>query len=140
AGRKDAEVNERGYTPWTIKPGTSAERAFNRVKITFSKAGNVGSELTTDWYKAGIQDPNYAKLISDGIRVDDGDKGGQIKMRISGLSPGKHTLLTFHNFVRSPEGNSFSPIDIYVDGKRQISHLKPSDRILDKSNAATAYL
>src|SRR5690625_728244 len=117
AGRPVSQVNALGYMPWVITPGRSISKTFGNVKVTFSKKGEPGSELKSDWYKAGVSEPYNAKLVGDGITVDDGNEGGTIEMRISGLAQGKHTLLTFFNTVQSAVNNTFSPIDIYVDGK-----------------------
>src|SRR5699024_9052623 len=50
------------------------------------------------------------------------------------------TLLAFLNVVQSAKGNTFSPIDIYVNGELKVSHIKPTVRALSKTDAATAYL
>ncbi len=140
AGRPEKETNALGYQPWVIKNATSDSKTFDGIKVQFSSIGKEGTTLKTDWYKTGIRSSERGKLVCDGITVDGGKSGGQIEMRISGLSPGKHTLLTFHNVVQSPEGNTFTPIDIYVDGKQQISHLTPTVRSLTNFSSASAYL
>ncbi|HEX5551615.1 MAG TPA: hypothetical protein VFX43_00110, partial [Chitinophagaceae bacterium] len=140
AGRPEKEVSQYGYSPWVIRAGPADSMRFGQVKVRFSRVGKFGSGLVTIWYKAGMQDPNYARLVSDGITVADGNKGGQIEMRISGLTPGPHTLLTYHNMVQSPEGNTFSPLNIYVDGKLRVHDLKPGNRVLRNADGVTAYL
>src|SRR5690606_27280067 len=103
------------------------------VTITF-KAGNADEELSTDYYKVGIQSPHYARLSSDGLQ----SKKGFIAMHIKGLPTGRHTLLTYHNHI---SGNtSYSPIDIFVNGKAKIKNLIPSQRVLNNTDATTAYI
>src|SRR5699024_9230129 len=139
-GRPAKEVNKLGYQSWAINEAEEHSRTFGDVQITFSRAGNAGTGLGSHWYKVGIQAPNYAQLINDGMTVQEGKEGGKIKMEISGLPPGKHTLLTYHNTVQNPENNSFSPINISVDGEVQVKELMPSNRELNDINGETAYL
>lgn len=136
SARREAEVNELDYLPWAIKEGTNDQKTFNGVKITFS----AHPSLIANYYKTGIQAPNYARLVSDGLSVKGGSTGAQIEMRISGLSTGKHTLLTYHNNIDGKTTDTFSPITIYVDGKLEVSQLKPTFRVHENSEAKTAYL
>lgn len=140
SGRPLSEVNKLGFQSWVIQSEPAVSKTFGDVKVTFTKKGDFGKGLKTDWYKAGMRSEARPKLISDGITVEDGNSGGAIEMRISGLTPGAHTLLTYHNEVQSASGNTFSPIDIYVNGEIRVSHLMPSVRALTKFNTATAYL
>jgi hypothetical protein len=127
--RQESEVNEPGYIPWPISPNTSVSKTFGSVEITFK-----GDGFSSDWYKAGIQTPYYARLASDGLIA------GKVEMHISGLSEGRHTLLTYHNTFISSESNTFSPINIYVDGIKVIDNLMPSNRATKISDVPTAYI
>ncbi len=140
AGRSRSEVNQHGYQGWTLQDENSESKTFKGVNVTFSVENQEGFHFKTDWYKAGIHEPYYAKLISDGITVDDKAAGNGIVMTLRGLGPGKHTLLVFLNVVQSAKGNTFSPLNIYVNGELKVSHLKLSVRGLSKFNASTAYL
>ncbi|WP_316767161.1 Ig-like domain-containing protein [Pedobacter frigiditerrae] len=140
AERRQAEVNELGYNPWAIKSGSSDQNTYKGIKITFSKKGEAGTTLTSNYYKTGIQAPNYARLVSDGLSVKEGSTGAQIEMRISGLPAGPQTLLTFHNNIDGKKTDVFSPINIYVDGELQVGKLAPTFRVHENSEAKTAYL
>lgn len=139
-GRPEKEVNELNYQYWPVDGTPEDSRDFGKVNITFTYIGNEETNLVSEWYKVGVQNPNYARLVNDGMTIEEGDAGDRIKMTISGLPPGRHTLLTFHNTVKNPENNSFSPIDIYVDEKLQVDNLIPSNRVLNNIESATAYL
>jgi hypothetical protein len=140
AERRPAEVNELDYTPWPIKGGLSEYLSFKNIKITFTKKGDAGTVLFANYYKTGIQAPNYARLVSDGLSVKEGKTGAQIEMRISGLPSGKHTLLTYHNNIDGSKTDTFSPINIYVDDKLVVSKLVPTFRVNENTDARTAYL
>lgn len=138
AGRSTAEVTETGYTPWAVTDTASDSLTINGVKFVLKK-GTVGTSLGTDWYKAGVQSPNYARLVCDGVTVKDGNAGGQIELRIKGLPAGQHTLLTYHNTVQAPT-NTFSPIDILVNGTLVTNNLVPGNRVLQTASAGISYL
>lgn len=127
-GRRFEEVNDPLYKSWVIKEGKSAERIFDSTKISFK--GNMRSS----WYKTGMQAPFYATLVSDGLVSE-----GVLKMTVSGLKSGEHSLLTFHNTFDSPEAKSFAPVDIYVNGEH-IKTVSPSNRTDATINSAMAYL
>jgi hypothetical protein len=129
SGRPESEVNEPGYTAWPIVNDENVSVNIRGINIKL-----LGS-FNRNWYKAGIQSPNFARLVNDGIISDK-----YIEVQISGLPPGNHTLLTFHNFFSKPQTNTFSPIDIYLNGKLVHSKLTSSCRVLSNESAATAYV
>ena len=141
SGRSTAEVGEPGYIPWVIASGTTASKTENGVTFKITKGTN-GTQLATNWYKAGLLAPDYARLISDGVTVKEGtaNLGGEIELRISGLATGTHTLLAFLNAVDSPVGNTFSPIDILVNGTLVVDNLIPTVRALKTADAKSVYL
>lgn len=141
SGRQASEVNDPDYIPWVIASGTTASKTENGVTFKITKGTN-GTQLATNWYKAGLSAPDYARLISDGIFVKDGtaNLGGAIELRISGLATGTHTLLAFLNAVDSPTGNTFSPIDISVNGTLVFDNVIPSVRALKTADAKSVYL
>ncbi|WP_289657921.1 T9SS type A sorting domain-containing protein [Flavobacterium panacagri] len=142
SGRPKAEVNDPDYTAWVIASGNTSTYTENGVTFTVTRVGDKGDALGTNWYKAGIQAPYYARLISDGLTVKGttANQGAQIELKISGLATGEHTLLAFFNNVDSPTGNNFSPIDISVNGNLVVDNLIPSVRALKTADAKSTYL
>ena len=142
SGRPTSEVSEPDYTPWVVASGNTSSITANGVTFKVTRVGIKGTELGTNWYKAGLQAPDYARLISDGLTVKNGtaNEGGQIELRISGLAAGNHTLLAFLNAVDSPTTNTFSPIDILVNGSLVVDNLIPSVRALKTADAKSVYL
>lgn len=83
----------------------------------------AGPSLKSHWYKAGLQTPYFARLVSDGVIVNGGDfDGGEIELTLEGLSAGKHTLLTYHNQVDAPTDKTFG--EICIDDKWEASSQK----------------
>jgi hypothetical protein len=143
SGRQASEVNEPGYTSWYLAADGVKQDSMtiSGVKIKFTQVDEFGTGLTTQWYKAGISSPYYARLVDDGIMVagTNANAGAKIEMRISGLSAGEHTLLTYHNTFDSPLAYTFSPINIYVNGVLTVEKLMPSNRALKTSDVPTKY-
>ena len=61
-------------------------------------------------------------------------------MTIKGLEPGKHTLLTYHNTLDSPDDKTFSDINIYVNGELIVENLSSTNRALSTYDAQSAYI
>ena len=142
-GRRDAEVLNPGYLGWTLPSSTGDTATLlldGGVQIKLIRKGPYGDKLSTNWYKAGIDAPHYARLVCDGIRVNGGNSGAQIEMRISGLPAGRHSVLTYHNNVDNPATNTFAPIDIYLDGQKKYEDFVLSVRETITSNVPVAYM
>lgn len=142
SGRPKTEVNDPDYTAWVIASGNTSTYSENGVTFTITRVGDKGDALGTNWYKAGIQAPYYARLVCDGLTVKGttANLGAQIQLKISGLAAGEHTLLAFFNAVDSPVGNNFSPIDISVNGNLVVDNLIPSVRATTTADAKSTYL
>ncbi|KRD58365.1 pectate lyase [Flavobacterium sp. Root935] len=142
SGRPKAEVNDPDYTAWVIASVNTSTYTENGITFTVTRVGDKGDALGTNWYKAGIQAPYYARLVSDGLTVKGttANLGAQIELKISGLTTGEHSFLAFFNAVDSPSGNNFSPIDISINGNLVVDNLIPSVRALKTADAKSTYL
>lgn len=140
--RHESEVHEPGYTSWAIQDCVDTTRVINGVTFKLANGPESGGvALKSHWYKAGIQTPYFARLVSDGVIVNGGDvNGGEIELTLTGLSAGKHTLLTYHNQLDSPSDKTFGEICISVNGEEKVKNLVPTQRALSNYDAATAYI
>ncbi len=127
-GRQESEVHAPGYTSWIISSGSSA--SFTTSGVTFEF---VGTGFSSSWYKAGVQSPNFARLANDGLVA------GEVTLHISGLPAGAHSLLTFHNSFGNPENNTYANMEVFVNDELVHDELAPSNRVLNDTDAATAY-
>ena len=118
------DLEDPDFNVWTINPdSTSASGSWNNVDFTL--ATNGSSKLYGNWYKVA-----YSRVVSflgervigEGITTDD-QLGLPLTLSIKGLSPGNHTLLTWHNCWDKLE--SVAPINIIVDGKPVIQVVPP---------------
>jgi hypothetical protein len=128
AQRRTLEVNDPNYISWPISEGKLFEKDFGVIKMSLKGA------INSSWYKTGIQAPFYARLVNDGIVADK-----SVELVISGLSQGKHTLLTFNNTFDSPELANYAPINVYVNGVFSQT-IKPTNRATATIDAATSYI
>ena len=88
-----------------------------RLAMTAAAQSAGGTGLTFTYF-SNVTTPGW-QLASDGITVapQDANPGGQIQMTITGLNPGLHTLLTYHNAGDAPSALvSLAPINISVNG------------------------
>jgi hypothetical protein len=92
---------------WPWQDGPSGSRAFGNVTVTFKPAS--AKTLSHVLFK-GLLDYNV-HMGCDGIAVTETDVDGAIDMRISGLAPGQHTIVTYHNEVRALPA---AKIDVFV--------------------------
>jgi hypothetical protein len=79
-----SDILSPGWESWKVKDGTQATATFGGVTFTLS------GSLKTDWFKTGAE-PD-ARVASDGVVCN-----GPLTLTIKGLSPGRHSLATFHN-------------------------------------------
>jgi hypothetical protein len=148
-------VTETGYVKWSPDTTNAAASGTNAVSrsfttsagenltITFAQtatsAAAGGTGLLSNWYQTGAQ--GTAKLVSDGITVAPANlaTGGQLRMTVTGLNAGTHTLLTYHNAWDALAAGSLGPIDISVDDTLALDNLQPSIRAATNIAAASAY-
>ena len=138
SGRNSSEVTEPNYVPWVVSGVSSKDTTLSGVKIKVAK-GSAGKNLKANWYKASVQSPSYARLVGDGLTVEDGNSGGEISLTFSNLSAGTHSLLTYLNNVDDLSSTTYSNIDVYVNNVKQTT-VKPTVRALSTTEAATAYV
>jgi hypothetical protein len=131
-GRPDSLAPD--WENWQINAAPSASRVFGGVSVTFTKVGPEGIGIESGWWKEGAN-VHGALVASDGIAVQNGDDGGQIEMRIAGLTAGPHTLVTYHNTWHNPANNTFSDIHVSLDGVRIVTGLTPSNRVTNDFDA-----
>lgn len=103
-----------GYTNWTltseITSGNSESRTINGVKITISHGANTDAGIIyRTWNKTNLSAGNDY-LINDGLtgKAADGSylKTGKmsIKLSLTGLEPGTHSIQAFHNYPENLGG------------------------------------
>src|SRR5690242_18387622 len=129
-GRKD--VLTPHWSNWAWHEGHSGSQKFGDVTVTFRAASN--DILSPILYK-GLIDYG-ATMAADGVVAKGGAKDG-VEMVISGLTPGKHTVVTYHNELHDVEPASFN---VSVDGATQLKNFLPTNRATNDYDVASAFL
>ena len=137
SGRKSGEVTEPNWIPWAIPEVNSKDTTISGVKFTLTK-GSVGKSLRTTWNKTNVQAPVNAKLVGDGVQVEEGNAGGEITLKIENLETGKHSILVYSNLCGA--STSFSNLDVYLNGTKTISNYKPAVLPTSTADAASMYI
>lgn len=132
-----------GFTDWAttqhwLAGGDTIGRRFDDITVRLSRVGAVGSGLQTGYWKAGVQHPSgKLRLTADGIKIANGNDGAQLELRVSGLSPGKHSLVLH---MDNWDGGDTAPVDVVVNGVLALAGVQITSRSTSPDQAASARL
>jgi hypothetical protein len=115
----------RDWDNWTVS-ATSLSRTFGRVTVTFKGASAPRGLLFKPNYVHG------ATMASDGVSFE-----GPVEMVIAGLSPGKHSLVTYHNQLEDAPSSRY---DIRVDGVVKVEKLRPTTKAHGVTDVSYGYV
>ena len=135
-GRK-ASQSKNAYN-WILNENASDSYKVNGVTFKLSNGGSVGGNLSAvNNKKLQLQSMDYPRLNIDGAKIKDGDNGGVLKLEISGLSGGEHSLQMWHSNV---DGKTNSTLSISVNGKKVMSGVKCPTNVTNDNNAGISYV
>jgi hypothetical protein len=118
---------------WAWREGGSASQTFGNVTVTFRAATN--EVLSPVLFKGSL---DYgATMAADGIVSKNSSSGG-IEMIINGLTPGRHTIVTYHNEVRDHVAPAV--LDVFVGDEQKIKDLVSTYRATNDYEIASAFL
>ena len=129
--RKD--VLTAGWVNWMVEDGTEATLTLGSVKAILRSTRPGG-------FKAGMWKGGYdsgATVVSDGVRLESAKQAGALELVLSGLSPGKHSLVTYHN---STDVRPFGRFSVAVDETLKAKGVQPTVRALHDEDAATVWI
>ena len=141
-----------GWTGWTISDFSTgnATMDFSDYGITVAIShgeGTKGTRIKRVWEKAAIQSGNTVRLLlGDGIASYSGSSratGGKvaIKITVSGLSAGTHSLQAYHNCPENDAGTVSLPlINVMVDGSDVQTGVAQSLRSRSLETAGKSYV
>jgi hypothetical protein len=119
---------------WAWHQGKSGSQTFGGITVTFRAATN---EILSPILFKGLLDFG-ATMAADGITLNNSNNRSGIDMVISGLAPGKHTVVTYHNEVRDHVLPAV--LDVSVGDTQKISGLVPTYRATNDYETASAFL
>ena len=121
------------WNNWAWHEGSSGSQQFGNVTITFRTT--TTNELLSPFLFKGLLDYG-ATMAADGVLVKKPIDGG-VEMVISGLSPGKHSVVTYHNELRDLAP---TPFDVSVGGTTVLKHIVPTVRATNDYEVASAFI
>ncbi len=133
-GRKDVLTPEAEN--WVFKDAPST--TFHSGLLTFTLRPSGGGQLSGVLWKGGLD--TGATLATDGLTIKGGTPGSTLELTIIGLTPGHHTLTTYHNLTENIAATAVGHITLSINGQPKITNLKPSVRTANDDDAATAYM
>lgn len=123
---------------WILVDGASPSYQVNGVTFKLSNGGSVGGDVTgTNNKKLQLQSLEYPYLTMDGAKIKDGDSGGILKLEISGLSDGDHSLQMWHC---NTDGYTNSSLSISVNGKKVLSSVNCPTNVKNENDAGISYV
>ena len=123
--------NHRGdvVTPWAenwaFDPARPS-RTFGGISVSLSSP----SPMTVRWYKPLLV--HGATFTSDGVVSQ-----RRLEIAIAGLTPGRHSLSTYHNRLDEGEPPAYN---ITIGGGVRVSGLRPTTRVHNDADSAIAYV
>ena len=140
--RQDA-LTRRCYN-WTFIDGKTASFKAKGITSTLRLgSGSKGTGLVGGFAKALLYTPSLddnewgATMTSDGVTVDGTTTGGIMELVLSGLSTGKHSLITYHSFWSS---GTYSTMQVLVNGTVVKSGVKPTIGAKSDTSATKVYM
>lgn len=123
---------------WILVEGASPSYQVNGVTFKLSNGGNAGGDVTgANNKKLQLQSLEYPYLTMDGAKIKDGGSGGVLKLEISGLSDGEHSLQMWHC---NTDGHTNSDLSISVNGKKMLSGVKCPTNVKNENDAGISYV
>ena len=119
---------------WAWHTGASGSRTFGNITVTFRAPAN--EVLAPVLYK-GLLDFG-ATMAADGIALKNSTNASGMEMVIGGLTPGKHTIVTYHNEMRDRVAPAV--LDVFVGGEQKVTGLVSTYRATNDYEVASTFL
>ena len=118
---------------WTWHDGSTGSQTYDGITVTFRVKPD--ETLSSILFKASL---DYgAHMATHGLVTRNTNTYDGFDLVISGLAPGRHTVVTYHNEVRAIPPAKF---DVLVNGQRQVENFIPSFRATNDYEVAATYL
>ena len=123
---------------WLLTEGASDSYSVGGVTFRLSNGGSVGGNVTgANNKKLQLQSGIYPRMTMDGAKIKDGDNGGVLKLEISGLSDGSHSLQMWHC---NTDGYANSNLSISVNGQKVLTGVKCPTNVTNEDDAGISYV
>lgn len=124
-GRGD--IRTRGWENWAVE-GPRPSQRFDGLGVTLRSRSPSG--LVVRWYKPLLV--FGATMTADGVAAD-----GELEIVLTGLTPGRHTLATYHNALTDGPPARY---DVWVDGVLRARDVRATSKVHDDADAGSAFV
>lgn len=122
---------------WNVPGETTASTTINGITFKLSNGGTAGGDLRSVNYKVLQQMSGiYPRKTMDGVTINDTTSGGVIKLEISGLSAGTHSLKTWHSCV---DNATVGTLSVSINGTKTATGVSCPTRVTDEDDAGISY-
>ncbi|MEW6157688.1 MAG: fibronectin type III domain-containing protein, partial [Verrucomicrobiota bacterium] len=131
SGRNDTAAPR--FVEWQFDPA-QPRKTFGEITVTLRAHGQTGRPVEGGLYKFGID--HGARVACDGLFMDG---GGGLELVFTGLTPGRHSIATFHNWLwdeKTPAG----AMDLFVNGRRELAQIQSSVQVTHDDDMASAFV
>ncbi len=119
---------------WACPADNSVSRDFDGVGVAFRAP--PGGRLAPTLFKGSLD--FGATMAADGITLEDASAPGEMQMIITGLAPGRHTVVTYHNEVRNQAAPAI--LDVSAGGETVVKGLTETFRATNDYDVASAFI
>src|ERR1700733_2797902 len=119
---------------WAWYEGKSGPQTYGAVPVTFRAVPD--GVLAPVLFKGSLD--FGATMAADGITLKNLTNGGGIEMVVGGLTPGRHTLVTYHNEVRDHVAPAV--LDVFVGDDQKVQGLVSSYRATNDYEVAGTFM
>ena len=119
---------------WAWHEGRSGSQVYGAVTVTFKTISD--GILAAVLYKGALD--SGATMAADGITLKNATNGGGITMVLTGLTPGRHTIVTYDNEVRDHVLPAV--LDVYDGDHQMVSGLVSTYRATNDYEVASTFL
>jgi hypothetical protein len=123
-----------GWEEWQAAEGREISRVFDSVEVRIAATGDEAM-VRGEWLKDGLV--SGATMATDAVKLPAG-AAGELKITLSGLPSGRHSIATYHNTVR---GEAAGPYHLWAKGAAEDGvEVSPSRQVARNAQVASAYL
>ena len=131
-GRRDILAPDCQH--WRINEALESTAEINGITFVL-RSEDPTTKMHCDWWKKGFD--HAAIMASDGVGIQSSNSlPASLEMRIRGLKPGMHSIVSFHNFLLDDQVGELS---MAIDGRNIIANFKPSRRVLHDDDSGSIY-
>lgn len=128
------------HDSWVISSGHSSSFTVGNVNLKLTCDTDESATMRSKVNRRTANAPEYENVLTvDGVEFEDTSTAGVLKLEISGLSEGKHTIATYHNHFGPETTVETASMDVSINGQLVADNVKAPTRVQDDLDALVLY-